>query len=96
MPPGNPEYALKRVWLTREEEQGYYYGLSNEGLWPLCHIAHTRPIFRGDDWDTYVRVNQRFADAFVEEMKAPGRSHSFKITISRFCPRCFAVDGLMR
>ena len=44
--PDNPEYTLRRVWLTKEEEEGYYYGFSNEGLWPLCHIAHTRPIFR--------------------------------------------------
>ena len=46
VPPDKPEYTLRRVWLTKEEEQGYYYGFANEGLWPLCHIAHTRPIFR--------------------------------------------------
>ncbi|MCK7482762.1 MAG: hypothetical protein M0C28_40815 [Candidatus Moduliflexus flocculans] len=46
-------YTLRRVWLTEEEEQGYYYGFANEGLWPLCHIAHTRPEFRGADWEHY-------------------------------------------
>ena len=46
VPPGEESYVLRRVWLTPEEEKGYYYGFSNEGLWPLCHIAHTRPIFR--------------------------------------------------
>ena len=44
---GRSQYSLRRVWLTKEEEEGYYYGFANEGLWPLCHIAHTRPIFRG-------------------------------------------------
>jgi trehalose 6-phosphate synthase len=55
------------VWLTREEEQGYYYGFSNEGLWPLCHLAHERPIFRAEDWEHYRQANRRFADAVLEE-----------------------------
>ena len=67
VPPKNPAYTLRRVWLTKEEEQGYYYGFANEGLWPLCHIAHVRPVFRSSDWDQYVEVNQRFADAVVAE-----------------------------
>lgn len=70
VPPAAPEYKLKRVWLTQEEEEGYYYGFSNEGLWPLCHIAHTRPIFRVSDWEQYVRVNQKFADAIVSASKS--------------------------
>ncbi len=67
VPPSNPSYTLRRVWLTKEEEQGYYYGFANEGLWPLCHIAHVRPVFRSSDWDQYVTVNQRFADAVIKE-----------------------------
>jgi trehalose-6-phosphate synthase len=67
VPPGHPSYTLRRVWLSPEEEQGYYYGFSNEGLWPLCHIAHVRPVFRSTDWEQYVAVNQRFADAVVAE-----------------------------
>ncbi len=67
VPPGQPSYTLRRVWLSPEEEQGYYYGFSNEGLWPLCHIAHVRPVFRSTDWEQYVAVNQRFADAVVAE-----------------------------
>lgn len=67
VPPENPEYELKRVWLSEEEEEGYYYGFSNEGLWPLCHIAHQRPEFDGSDWEQYVRVNQKFAQAFKEQ-----------------------------
>jgi trehalose 6-phosphate synthase len=67
VPPDAPEYVLRRVWLTEREEEGYYYGFSNEGLWPLCHIAHTRPTFRADDWQDYVTVNRRFAATAVEE-----------------------------
>lgn len=67
VPPNEKSYQIRRVWLTREEEQGYYYGFSNEGLWPLCHVAHTRPNFRSEDWAHYRRVNQKFADAAVAE-----------------------------
>jgi trehalose 6-phosphate synthase len=69
VPPDDPRYTLRRVWLTKEEEEGYYYGFANEGLWPLCHIAHTRPIFRAADWKQYQAVNRKFADALLEEMK---------------------------
>ncbi len=69
VPPDDPRYTLRRVWLTKEEEAGYYYGFANEGLWPLCHIAHARPLFRDDDWKHYQEVNQKFADALLEEME---------------------------
>ncbi|MGB8476194.1 MAG: trehalose-6-phosphate synthase [Candidatus Acidiferrum sp.] len=69
VPPDHPSYTLRRVWLTAEEEKGYYEGFSNEGLWPLCHIAHTRPTFRPEDWLRYQQVNRRFADAVLEEMQ---------------------------
>jgi alpha,alpha-trehalose-phosphate synthase [UDP-forming] len=69
VPPDRPEYTLRRVWLSQETEQGYYYGFSNEGLWPLCHIAHTRPTFRASDWQAYQEANQKFADAVLEELK---------------------------
>ncbi len=62
-------YTLRRVWLTPEEEAGYYFGFANEGLWPLCHIAHQRPTFRPSDWQHYRAVNQKFADVLLEEMK---------------------------
>ena len=68
VPPGNPTYTLKRVWLTKEEEDGYYYGFANEGLWPLCHITHNRPEFRLEDWNYYRQVNMKFADAVTEEI----------------------------
>ncbi len=69
VPPDHPTYTLRRIWLSAEEEKGYYAGFSNEGLWPLCHIAHTRPIFRPEDWFQYQQVNRRFADAVLAEME---------------------------
>ncbi len=68
VPPGEESYVVRRVWLTEEEEKGYYYGFSNEGLWPLCHVAHTRPVFRVEDWEQYRIVNQRFADVVCSEV----------------------------
>jgi trehalose 6-phosphate synthase len=68
VPPDQPEYTLRRVWLTKEEEEGYYFGFANEGIWPLCHIAHTRPIFRAGDWACYQEANAKFARAVLEEM----------------------------
>jgi len=71
--PPEPEaraYMLRRVWLTKEQENGYYYGFANEGIWPLCHIAHVRPVFRRADWEQYVNVNRKFAKAVVDEAKS--------------------------
>jgi trehalose 6-phosphate synthase len=67
VPPGEESYVVRRIWLSPEEEKGYYYGFANEGLWPLCHIAHTRPNFRAADFKHYEAVNRRFADAVVAE-----------------------------
>jgi trehalose 6-phosphate synthase len=69
LPTDDPSYTLRRVWLDAEEEAGYYYGFSNEGMWPLCHIVHERPQFRADDWEHYRAINQRFATALLEEME---------------------------
>jgi trehalose-6-phosphate synthase/uncharacterized membrane protein affecting hemolysin expression len=69
VPPEDPSYQIRRIWLTEEEEAGFYFGFANEGLWPLCHIAHNRPTFRHEDWKQYVAVNQKFADAVVQEAK---------------------------
>jgi trehalose 6-phosphate synthase len=68
VPPDLPSYTLRRVWLTTEEVGGYYEGFANEGLWPLCHIAHTRPTFRPEDWLMYQQANRKFADAVLQEM----------------------------
>jgi trehalose 6-phosphate synthase len=69
VPPYENKYTLRRIWLTKEQEDHFYYGFSNEGLWPLCHIAHTRPIFRKIDWDYYREVNEMYANAVLEEIK---------------------------
>ena len=71
VPPENPEYTLRRVWLTPEEEEGYYYGFANEGLWPLCHISFVRPVFRATDWEHYKNANRKFADAVVAQARTP-------------------------
>ncbi len=70
VPPEDNRYILKRVWLTKEEEEGYYYGFSNEGLWPLCHVTHTRPVFRESDWKMYKEVNRKFAQSVLDELPA--------------------------
>src|SRR5476649_2777412 len=67
VPPDDPAYTLRRVWLSAEQEQGYYYGFSNEGLWPLCHLAYVRPAFRASDWRAYEDVNAKFADVVAVE-----------------------------
>ena len=70
VPPGKDDYTLRRIWLSEEEEKGYYFGFANEGLWPLCHVAHVRPVFRESDWQEYRKINQRFADAVVSEARS--------------------------
>ncbi|MDR3738660.1 MAG: trehalose-6-phosphate synthase [Terracidiphilus sp.] len=69
VPPEDPRYTMRRVWLSAEEEARYYDGFANEGLWPLCHIAHTRPTFRQGDWECYQLINERFAKALLHEMQ---------------------------
>lgn len=73
VPPDHPHYTLRRVWLTKEDEEGYYLGFSNEGIWPLCHIAHTRPVFRARDWERYKSVNQKFAQTVLDEIEGTDR-----------------------
>ncbi len=68
VPPRDPAYTLRRVWLSKEEEEGYYYGYSNQALWPLCHIAYQRPVFDATHWRFYKKVNKIFADAILEEI----------------------------
>jgi trehalose 6-phosphate synthase len=69
VPPTRPAYTLRRIWLSKAEERGYYYGFANRALWPLCHIAYTRPVFDASDWEQYARVNGRFAEAVLEEIE---------------------------
>ncbi|MET4039862.1 trehalose 6-phosphate synthase [Bradyrhizobium sp. RT6a] len=69
VPEATPAYTLRRIWISEEEQDGYYYGFANEGLWPLCHIVFVRPTFRSSDWQMYRQINQRFADAVVAEAR---------------------------
>ena len=69
VPPDHPSYTLRRIWMTKEEEAGYYYGAANEMLWPLCHIAYTKPRFSEQDWETYKKINKRFAEAIIQEIQ---------------------------
>ncbi len=75
VPPEDPHFTLRRVWLSKEEEEGYYYGFANEGMWPLCHIAHTRPAFKAEDWSYYEAVNRRFAAVVLEELAGTENPH---------------------
>jgi trehalose 6-phosphate synthase len=68
VPPDRPTYRLKRVSLTKQQEEGYYYGFANSAMWPLCHIAYRRPVFRVEQWNTYVEVNQLFAESVAKEI----------------------------
>jgi len=74
VPPDRPSYRLKRVWLSRRQEENYYYGFANSALWPLCHVAYRRPVFREEHWDAYREVNQLFADRVAEEV---GKERAF-------------------
>ena len=76
VPPDHPTYTLRRVWLTEEQEQGYYYGLANEGLWSLCHLAYVRPAFRPSDWRVYEEVNAKFAEVVAAEDRKSTRLNS--------------------
>lgn len=69
VPPDKPTYQIRRIWLSKEEEQGYYYGFANEGLWPLCHMAYARPVFRLSDWEQYKKVNEKFAETVFQEAR---------------------------
>jgi trehalose-6-phosphate synthase/Kef-type K+ transport system membrane component KefB len=68
VPPGNPAYDLRRLWIPADEFEAYYGGFANEGLWPLCHLVDVRPKFRTEDWASYKHVNARFAEAIDREM----------------------------
>jgi trehalose 6-phosphate synthase len=68
VPPEDPSYTLRRVWLSKDEVEGYYYSVANEAFWPLCHVACTRPRFDAADWEQYRRVNRKFADAVLDEV----------------------------
>ena len=68
VPPNHPSYRLKRIWLSKQQEEGYYYGFANAAMWPLCHIAYRPPVFRLEQWNAYLEVNRLFADSVAKEV----------------------------
>ena len=68
VPPNNPSYTLKRIFLKKREIEGFYYGFSNQTIWPLCHNVFVKPVFDPIWWEEYTKVNQKFADAILEEV----------------------------
>ena len=69
VPPDRPAYQLKRLWLSKEQEKHYYDGFANSAIWPLCHVAYRRPVFRLEDWEAYRQVNELFADQVAREVR---------------------------
>jgi trehalose 6-phosphate synthase len=69
VPIHDPRYVLKRIFISKQDLDNYYYGFSNQTLWPLCHLAFVKPIFRKDWWDSYKKVNQAFAEVILKEVK---------------------------
>ena len=65
-------YTLRRLWLDDDEVQGYYYEVSNQVLWPLCHAALGTVGSCGDAWADYRRVNEQFADAMADAAAEAG------------------------
>ncbi|MFC1893040.1 trehalose-6-phosphate synthase [Chloroflexota bacterium] len=59
-------YTLKPVSLTREEVNHYYFGFSNEIIWPLFHDLQTRCNFDPAYWNAYQAVNRKFAQVVAE------------------------------
>jgi trehalose 6-phosphate synthase len=55
--------VLYPVTLTADDMRDYYEGFSNATLWPLYHDVVARPVFDRAWWESYVRVNRRFAEA---------------------------------
>jgi len=77
VPPQDSKYRLRRLWLTRQEERDYYYGFANSALWPLCHVAYSRPRFDPGQWETYKTVNRKFAEVVLSEVTDPRRTIVF-------------------
>jgi trehalose-6-phosphate synthase len=68
VPSEDPKYRLRRVWMSKEEEEGYYDITSNEMFWPLCHTVYVRPRFDEKAWKIYRSINERFVEAILQEI----------------------------
>lgn len=67
--PDDNGYTLKRIKLSEKEKNGFYYGFSNEVMWPICHTFISKANFKKEYWDSYKKVNKKFADNIKEELQ---------------------------
>ena len=66
-PADDPDFLVRRVPLSDEELENYYYGMANRVLWPVSHYLIQHLELNESFIDTYRQVNQRFAEAVLEE-----------------------------
>ncbi|MFQ5559455.1 MAG: trehalose-6-phosphate synthase [Nitrospinota bacterium] len=62
----NAGYSLKPVLLTEEEKNKFYFGFSNEIIWPLFHDLQTNCNFDPSYWKIYETVNKKFSDVIAK------------------------------
>ncbi|GAA4442782.1 alpha,alpha-trehalose-phosphate synthase (UDP-forming) [Phytohabitans houttuyneae] len=62
---------MHTVALTADDVREHYEGFANATLWPLYHDAVEQPVYHRRWWESYQRVNQRFAEA-AAEIAEPG------------------------
>ncbi|MBI2369298.1 MAG: trehalose-6-phosphate synthase [Deltaproteobacteria bacterium] len=86
VPPERPAYTLRRIFLTPQEVDGFYYGYANRALWPLCHLLIERAQFSRGAWRHYAAVNRRFAEAVLEEMQDASPAVWFQDYHLALCP----------
>ncbi len=67
--PAHPRFELYHLHLTPEQIRGYYHGLSNSALWPLCHYFLGQAVYDREQWEIYRQVNQHFAQAALQEAR---------------------------
>lgn len=62
-----PQLTTHRVRLSKSEVDAFYKRFSKEAFWPLLHTFWERARFRADDWQVFLKVNRRFAEATAAE-----------------------------
>ncbi len=100
VPPGDPSYTLRRVWLSESDVEGFYLGFANSALWPLCHLFVSKVDIRRSDWESYERANGMFAKAVVQEIQRVGSAsmvwvHDYHFALAPLLIRQHARDALI-
>lgn len=67
--PDQNGYTLKRVKLSEKEKDGFYYGFSNEIMWPISHTFISKANYKKDYWQSYQKVNRKYAESILEELE---------------------------